>query len=89
LAGKAFRQLGFYRLLKKQWAAATPLLRQAVTLDPADTQAWLWLGQGYQNAGNRPKASESYQRVLALDPKNALARNGLKSLEARKSPRPS
>jgi tetratricopeptide (TPR) repeat protein len=89
LAGKAFRQLGFYRLLKKQWTTATPLLRRAVTLDPSDTQAWLWLGQGYQNAGNRPKASEAYQRVLALDPKNTIARNGLKSLEARKPPRPS
>jgi tetratricopeptide (TPR) repeat protein len=85
LAGKAYRQLGFYRLLKKQWTAAIPLLRRAVELDATDAQAWLWLGQGYQNSGNRPRASESYQKVLALDPTNANARKGLKSLEARRA----
>ncbi len=88
LAGKAYRQLGFYRLLKKQWTAAIPLLRRAVELDGQDVQAWLWLAQGYQNGGNRARASEAYRRVLALDPGNVHARNGLKSLESRKTGRP-
>jgi len=85
LAGKAYRQLGFYRLLRRQWPAAIPLLRRAVDLDASDSQAWLWLAQGYQNSGNRARATESYQKVLALDPDNASAKKGLKSLAPRKA----
>ena len=85
IASKAYGQLGFYRLLKKQWSAATRLLERAVALDPKDSQAWLWLGQGYQNAGNREKATESYRRVLTLDPGNQEAKKGLESLRRRAS----
>lgn len=83
LAGKAYRQLGFYHLLRSEWKPAIPLLRRAVELDASDVQAWLWLAQGYQNSGNRAQASESYKRVLSLDPANANAKKGLKSLETR------
>jgi tetratricopeptide (TPR) repeat protein len=88
MASKAYRQLGFYRLLKKQWPAAIALLQRAVTLDAQDSQAWLWLAQGYQNSGSRERASEAYRRVLALDPGNANAKNGLKSLASRGNGRP-
>lgn len=80
LAGKACRQLGYYRLLKKRWTAAIPYLERATKLDAQDAQSWVWLGQAYQNSGNRQRASTCYRRVLALDPDNAPARQGLKSL---------
>lgn len=83
LASKSYRQLGYYRLLRKQWTVATPLLERSVALDPQDAQAWLWLAQGYQNAGNREKARECYRRVLALDSGNAEAKKGLQTLGKR------
>jgi tetratricopeptide (TPR) repeat protein len=83
LAAKAYRQLGYYRLLKRQWMVAIPLLDRAVALDPQDAQAWLWLAQGSQNAGDRTRAVACYRRVLALDPANAEAKKGLRTLGAR------
>ncbi len=80
LASKSYRQLGYYRLLKKEWRAALPLLQRAVALDEQDAQAWLWLAQAQQNAGSREKARECYERVLVLDPASAAARKGLKTL---------
>jgi cytochrome c-type biogenesis protein CcmH/NrfG len=43
-------------------------------------QAWVWLGQGYQNSGNRDKAIDAYKRALALDPNQAEASKGVKVL---------
>lgn len=79
-AGKAYRQLGFYLLLDKNWNRAIEMLEQAVRLDERDVQAWVWLGQGYQNAGNRAKAIESYRRALEFDPNQPEASKGLKIL---------
>ena len=79
-AGVAYRQLGFYRLLDKDWNAAIPQLDRAVVINDQDLQAWIWLGQGYQNAGNRSKAMECYKRALQLDPKQPDALKGLEIL---------
>src|SRR5262249_38187483 len=80
LAGKARRQLGFYLLLEKDWASAIAHLERAVTLDSQDVQALVWLGQGYQNSGNREKAMDAYRRALALDPNQPEANKGVKAL---------
>jgi superkiller protein 3 len=80
-AGVAFRQLGFYRLMERSWSSAIPLLERAVTLSDQDVQAWVWLGQGYQNAGNRSKAMDCYKRALELDPKQPDAAKGLQILQ--------
>jgi len=80
LAGKARRQLGFYLLLDKEWASAITHLERAVALDSQDVQALVWLGQGYQNSGNREKAMDAYRRALALDPNQPEANKGLKAL---------
>lgn len=81
LAGKAFRQLGFQQLLKNDWVGATVLLERAVQNDEKDVQAWVWLGQGYQNAGNRSKALAAYRRALDIDPRQAEALRGVQSLQ--------
>jgi tetratricopeptide (TPR) repeat protein len=77
----ALRQLGYYRLLRKEYAGAIEFLEQSASISPKDAGTLLWLAQGYQNSGNRGRAAENYRRVLALDPGNADARNGLKILE--------
>lgn len=78
--GIALRQLGFYDLLDKRWSDAIQKLERAVQIDPNDFQAWLWLGQAYQNSGNRGKACECYRRVLQLKPGQPEATQGMKAL---------
>jgi tetratricopeptide (TPR) repeat protein len=87
-AGVALRQLGFYRLLEKDWDGAIPKLDRAITLNSQDIQAWVWLGQAYQNSGNRSKATECYKRALELDPKQTDALKGLEILNRGGAPGP-
>jgi len=81
-AGVANRQLGFYELLAKRYDEAIRLLERAVALNDKDTQAWVWLGQGYQNAGRSAKAIEAYRKALSLDPRQADALKGIQVLGA-------
>jgi tetratricopeptide (TPR) repeat protein len=79
-SGVALRQLGFYKLLDRDYPDAIRMLERAVQINQQDTQAWVWLAQGYQNSGNRGKACEAYRRTLGLDPNQADALRGKKSL---------
>jgi superkiller protein 3 len=88
LAATCYRQLGYGHLLKRRWKAAIPLLERAVGLAPQDAQAWLWLAQGSQNAGDRQRAAECYRRVVALEPGNAEAAKGLRTLSGNVRPAP-
>jgi tetratricopeptide (TPR) repeat protein len=81
-SGVAYRQLGFYALLDKNYSEAIRLLGQATQRNDKDVQAWVWLGQGYQNSGNRPRAVESYQKALEIDASQPDALRGMKSLGA-------
>ena len=78
--GVALRQLGFYQLVAKDYGEAIRMLERAVGINPQDVQALVWLGQGYQNSGNRGKACEVYSRALAIDPQQPDALKGKKSL---------
>jgi tetratricopeptide (TPR) repeat protein len=80
LAAKSYRQLGYYALMRKDWAEAIPSLEHAVALDPDDAMGWLWLAQGHHNAGHRQNAEKAYRRVLALDPGSVSAKRGLEVL---------
>jgi tetratricopeptide (TPR) repeat protein len=79
-AAVAYRQLGFYSLLDKRYSEATRLLERSVELNEGDVQAWVWLAQGYQNAGNRSKALDGYERALQLDPRQPDALKGKQTL---------
>jgi tetratricopeptide (TPR) repeat protein len=81
-SGVAYRQLGFYGLLDREYGEAIRLLEKAVQRNDKDVQAWVWLGQGQQNSGNRGRAVESYKKALALDATQADALKGMKSLGA-------
>jgi tetratricopeptide (TPR) repeat protein len=76
----AQRQLGYYRLLRKDYTGAIERFLLSESLNPRDVATLLWLAQAHQNAGNRAKAIEYYRKVLGQDPGNADARNGLKIL---------
>lgn len=82
--GIALRQLGYYRLLEKDYAEATRLLESAAELikdPPSLGQTWVWIGQGYQNSGNRVKAREAYDRALQINPNDTVAMKSRQSLE--------
>jgi len=79
--GIALRQLGYYKLLDKAYADAIHYLEAAADLMPTDNQTLVWIGQGYQNSGNRGKALEAYNRALALNPSDPVALKSKASLE--------
>ncbi|HEY6865644.1 MAG TPA: tetratricopeptide repeat protein [Candidatus Eisenbacteria bacterium] len=82
--GIALRQLGYYKLLDKDYPEAVRLLESAAGLikDPASLgQTWVWIGQGYQNSGNRTKALEAYNRALQINANDAVALKSKQSLE--------
>ena len=88
-AATAYQQIAFREhLLKKDWAGAITLLEKSVAIDPTNKQSLIWLAQAYQNSGNRQKAIENYNKVLAIDPTQADAKKGLEILTkgAAKSP---
>jgi tetratricopeptide (TPR) repeat protein len=87
-AGVAFRQLGYYRLLDKEYDTAISLLERAVALNDKDIQAWVWLGQGNQNSGHQARAAECYRKVLTLDPKQPDAIKGLQQLSPKSAAQP-
>jgi len=80
-AAIAWQQLGFRKLLKKDWSGAISDLEKSVSIDNQNVQSLIWLGQAYQNSGNRARAIEYYKRVLQLQPGEPNATKGLKTLE--------
>jgi tetratricopeptide (TPR) repeat protein len=76
----ALQQLGYKALVKKSYPAAIQLLEDSTRRDPKQILTWVWLGQAYQNSGNRAKAIECYHHVLELKPGQPDAVKGLKSL---------
>jgi tetratricopeptide (TPR) repeat protein len=73
----ARQRLGYYLLLEKNWAGAVDQLEPSVRIDPKQPQSWTWLGQGYQNSGQKQKAMEAYHKALELDPNQPDAKKGL------------
>lgn len=55
-------------LAKNDYAAAEPLLQQAVTANPKDSRAWFDLGLLYNATGRRPESIDAYRKAVAADP---------------------
>ena len=79
-ASTAYQQIGYEQLKKKDWMGAIFWLEKSVAIDPANKQSLIWIGQAYQNAGNREKALEYYNKVLAIDPNEPNANKGKQTL---------
>jgi len=58
-------------------ASAAELIKDPPSLE----QTWVWIGQGYQNSGNRAKAREAYDRALQINPNDAVALKSKQSLD--------
>jgi len=69
LVPNLFLGLDYVRL--KRFNDAIPHLKRAALLNATDTQAQLGLGQAYAGIGKTRLATDSYLRVVRLDPKNA------------------
>lgn len=69
-----------YRLLGATPRKALEVMRIMTRLYPESANAYDSLGEAYARSGEREKAIESYERSLALDPKNTNAEGWLQRL---------
>lgn len=77
----ALKFLGMLLLDRGQAAAAVPLLRRALNQDPVlDIPACNNLGVALQTLGRYDEAMAQYERLLAVDPRHALAHSNLSSV---------
>jgi tetratricopeptide (TPR) repeat protein len=78
----AYQQVALHDyLMKKDWKGAIEVLQKALAIDPMNKQTLIWLGQAYQNAGDKENALKYYKKVLEIDPAEPNATNGIKSLQ--------
>jgi tetratricopeptide (TPR) repeat protein len=78
----ARQQLGYFRLLEKDYSGAIEMLEESIKIDSNAYQTWLWLGQAYQNNKNLEKAKSAYRKVQELKPGEPNSDKGLKQLGA-------
>src|SRR5271165_5697409 len=65
--------LGDLEIELQTYAAAIRHLNAAVALKPEDESTRIWLAVAYKSKGDVPSALAELAKVLARDPKNALA----------------
>ena len=76
-ASSDFTQKGIAAVRAGNLSLARQLLNAALTEDPNDVQAWLWMsGIVHTPAEKR----QCLRRVLEIDPANAAAKRGLEAL---------
>jgi len=63
---------------RKDFAGALPDCEKALEATPQDKNLILAASQAAEQTGNRARAAELYKKLLALDPGNATATEGLK-----------
>jgi len=71
--GKSFFFQGKVKEAIKWW-------EDAVQVDSSNTEAYLYLGWAYRQQGMKPKAIETYKKVLKLEPGNSVAEKALEKL---------
>jgi Tfp pilus assembly protein PilF len=69
------------KLASTDTSAALVEARVAVALDPKSTESLLLVGKLYEKRKNKTKAAEAYQKVIDIDPGNAIAAAGLKRVK--------
>lgn len=65
-----------YELLNDN-AEAIRWLEKAVAMEPANKEAWYYLGRAYYTASRIPHARAAFEHVLRLEPRDARAENNL------------
>lgn len=72
--------------LNGNWTEAAHLNIEILKENPNDTDALNRLAFALLALGNKKEAKETYERVLAIDPLNAIAQRGLKRVSSSSSP---
>jgi len=63
---------------RKDFAGALPDCEKALAATPDDKNLLTAISQAAEQTGNRPRAAEAYRKLLAVDPGNPTATEGLK-----------
>lgn len=63
---------------RKDFAGALPDCEKALTATPEDKNLLTAAAQASEQTGNKPRAAELYRKLLAVDPGNPIATEGLK-----------
>ncbi len=63
---------------RKDFAGAMPDCEKALAAAPEDKNLLTAISQASEQTGNKPRAAEAYRKLLALDPGNPIATEGLK-----------
>jgi tetratricopeptide (TPR) repeat protein len=69
--------VGLDYVLMDDYADAIKWLEKAVSMDASNQDAWYYLGRAYYTVARLDKASQAFQTVLALDPRNVKAESNL------------
>jgi len=70
-------QIGMVYAKHNQWQQALTALGQAQTIDPTFEMTYVYLGNIFEATGDKASATSQYQRALALNPSNSVARDAL------------
>ncbi len=79
---EAYGFLGQRAFENKNYPVAAGYLKKALLLKPNILPFLIMLASSYHQMGNYDEAIKFYRRVLALDPKNEVAKKGLRMLSA-------
>jgi Tfp pilus assembly protein PilF len=60
-----------------RWAEALAALAQAQAIDPTFEMTYVYRGNIFEATGDKTSAAAQYQRALALNPLNTVARDAL------------
>jgi Tetratricopeptide repeat len=71
--------------LQSRWEEAAAINRSIISVFPSDVDAYNRLGKALMEMGESEEARQAYEKTLALEPGNSIARKNLERLDARKS----
>jgi len=78
----AFLGRGYSSLMQADYAGAIADFGSAIEIDPGSFNALLWRGYAREKAGQVDLALDDYERAVALDPKDRMARDNLQRLRS-------
>ncbi len=81
---ESLRKLAYLFYNQKNFASATASLEEATTRNPANAEAWRWLGRVSMETGDKEKAKDAYRKALQAEPDDKTSKHFLRKLGAKK-----